>query len=393
MKQKQILLYTILFFGMFIFGFALILSFSTSMTISQMIEQLKSVENADYQLSNCTDTPALTLDETNGYLKKLNEYQKVCNSYVTNELMLFIDMPKDSIVAKSDAAELSKILKELHTNGISPLVIVEPVTDWGLIDFKEFDTGFYDEWINSFFIALKTYGIDGSMMGTWVPFPEANLPFWNRANATPAQFGSVVNRYLRILKKHYPAAQGSILLNSATYESTDFEWANGEYLSLIPYVEKIDKSLIDSFGIQGFPWRSDATHEEVTTIYNPQEFINPPLAMEAANYMSVKSIWINTGSFSSKYTLDPKRLVFIDPSIREEIMQKIISQALRIKDRGFKVKINLFSEDKSATEEATNWSYWGDYQNLNDPNIYIFKGFIKQASDNQLEISLFDKFN
>lgn len=392
MKLGITIFYTIIFLGLSAFGFALIVLYSTSMSISELIAEVTPSVQVDQPISKCNDK--VTIDNLNAsidsHIEKLNEYQAVCNSFVSNELMIFMDMPKDTKIAKSKADELTKTLKEFNSYGIKPIVIVEPVTEWGLIDFEEFDSGFYDSWIEDFFKQLKANEVTKEMIGTWVPFPEANLPYWNRANATPQQFSSVVNKYLRILKKYYPDAKGSVLLNSATYESTDFNWENGEYVSLKPYVENLDKTLVNSFGIQGFPWRSPATQKEARTIYDANEFINPPLVTEAANILGTNEVWINTGSFSSKYTLDSNSIVFVDPSTRKSIMNSITAQALKLKAQGFNIKINLFSEDKSSTEEATNWSYWGNYNDLEDPNIYIFKDFVKKLNENNIELSLFD---
>lgn len=394
MKQKTLIIYSIIFFALLLFGFALIIQFSTSMSLADFVSQLLPQQKVSISTTKCTATDAIAgiANSSEVHLKKLNEYQAVCNSFVTDTMMVFMDMPKDDILADTKAHDLAVVLKEFATYKVKPLIIVEPVTEWGLIDFEEFDTGFYDGWIDRFAAQLKAGGVTDDMIGTWVPFPEANLPYWNRANATPQQFASVVNRYLRIIKNHFPTVQGSVLLNSATYESSDFNWENGEYVSLVPYVTGLDNTLVQSFGIQGFPWRTDATSKTVKTIYDAQEFINPTLAIEAANALGTKDIWVNTGTFSSKFTLDATTVVFIDSATRRTIMDSILKQLETLKNQGFNVSVNLFAEDKSNTDEATNWSYWGNYQNYDDPNIYVFKDFVKELQDKSINLWLFDTY-
>lgn len=392
MKTKHIFLYTLIFISLIFFGLSLIVSYSTTLTLQQFLQEQTPKTVTRTPITRCNDIEKLpNLGNTNEvHLKKLNEYQEVCNSLAFSRLMIFEDMPKDSIDAVNKASKMVERLIEFDKYGVEPLVIVEPVTEWGLIDFSEFSDGFYDQWITEYFEIIKSKGISDEMMGIWVPFPEANLPYWNRSNAKPEEFGVVVNKYLKILKRHFPQAKASILLNSATYETTDFNWERGEYVSLIPYVSKLDGSLINSFGIQGFPWRTDATVERETKLYDPRQYINSRLAIEAASYLNVKEIWFNTGTFSKKYTLDSERTVYEDPSERGELLDKTIEEALVAKGKGYKVWINLFSENKSDTPEATDWSYWQDYKSDEDPNKYILKDFLKKAYTNELGLSLFD---
>lgn len=392
MKNKHILTYTFIFIGLFLLGLSLILSYATTLSLQQFFAAQAPKQKVESNVSTCTDLEKVKDLElsTDKHLKKLFEYQEVCNSLASSRFMIFTDMPKDSLDAKAKSDKMLADLKEFSKYGIQPLVIVEPVTEWGLIDFSEFAQGFYDQWIQEYFFNLKSQGITDKEMGIWVPFPEANLPYWNRSNAKPDEFGIVVNKYLKILKRNFPQTEASILLNSATYETTDFNWERGEYISLIPYVSTLDSSLINSFGIQGFPWKTNATAEVETKLYDPRQYINTRLAIEAANYLNVKEIWFNTGTFSKKYTLDSEKTVYEDASIRGELLEKTIEEATTLKSRGFDVWINLFAEDKSEANEATDWSYWQDYQYEGNPHRYILKDFIRLAYNNKIGISLFD---
>lgn len=345
------------------------------------------------RLSHCRSEPMIKdLKQSNDpHLIQLDKYQQVCRSLVTNQLMIFTDMPKDDIIAKNSAQKMAQRLKLFAQFQIRPLVIVEPVTAWGLIDFREFRSGFYDHFINTYFKTLKQSGIKDKEMGTWVPFPEANLPLWNHINATPADYAAIVNKYLRLMKKYFPQAKGSVLLNSATYENDDFSWTSGEYVSLRPYLINIDHQLVDSFGVQGFPWAPPKTAQDQSRVFNPQEFLSEPIITEAAEILGVKKIWFNTGTFGAKYTVDPENKIEIDPAVRLDILNGILSQAVRLKKKGYQVTINLFAQDKSNTKEATDWSYLSESLSGSKKTELIFKEFIAKAIQEKIGISLFDR--
>ena len=356
--------------------------FITTKQIATDLTKSKSLN-----LEKCSDKQAINFQDTaDEHLTRLEDYQDLCGSFLTDSMMIFTDMPKDNQIAQKKAKEMSIKLKEFNKYKVQPIVIVEPITQWGLIDFTEFDSGFYDSWIKTYFLTLQKEGITDQMMGTWVPFPEANLPYWNHASATPADFSRIVNKYLKFLKTYFPEAKGSILLNSATYETDDFDWANGEYVSLSQYVSGLDKKYIDSFGIQGFPWSPPATSKDAAAIFNAREFLNEDLISEAADLLGTKNIWINTGTFSQKYTLDPEQTITITPEVRLDVLNSILSQAVKLKQKKYNVSINIFAQDKSETAEATNWSYQGIYKN-------VFVNFAARANSENIILTIFDREN
>jgi len=391
MNRKSVWIITILFIGLFVYGAHVTLQALTGKGLDQLAYFFPA-QSSSMALSEglCSSEPAIPgLEKTQDpQLKKLLEYQTVCGSYATDTLMVFSDMPKDNAGAKTLADSMAVTLKAFSSYQIHPIVIVEPVTAWGLVDFTEFESGFYNQWLTTYFQQLKADGITDAQIGTWVPFPEANLPYWNRANSTPADFGVIVSNYLTILKKYFPGAKGSILLSSATYATTDFDWSKGEYLSLLPYVKNIKPGLVDSFGLQGFPWLpvKGATGNGIT---NPAEYLNYKLAEEAANALQVKTIWFNTGTFGSKYTNNPDQTVFMPPETRKTILLNTLTEAGKLKSDGFTVSINLFAQDKSNTSEATNWSYWAT-AGTDSPDKIVLVDFLAAAGQKNIPVSLFD---
>jgi hypothetical protein len=359
---------------------------------------LKSPIKASKQITQkintakCSDQPKVAglSGAHDPQLRKLAQYQEACNSLVAPSVMLFTNMPKDAVVAKQDADKMAETLKEFSRYGITPIVVVEPVSDWGLVDFKEFGDGLYDPWVTVYFQELHKQGITDDQMGTWVPFPEANLPYWNHQNTQPQDFARNVNRYVGIMKQNFPHAKASILLNSATYPTDDFDWRNGEYLSLEPYVKDIQKGLIDSFGLQGFPWSPPATNPG-PGVFDASEYLSSRLAIETADTLGTKSIWFNTGSFSRKYTIDVEKTVTIAPDKRKDILNGILAEAAKVRDKGYTIAINVFAEDKSYSEEATDWSYGITDSQTNSPDAAVFANFVSQLNRENIAFSLFDK--
>lgn len=411
-KNKEIKDKTILFFGLFLFGTViaflalsgnyLFLRNRTSQIVGSIQERILSylpkwnnitpTEIIRDTQACSTQTIRVGMEQTaNNSLKRLAQLEKLCSSGVATSMMVFISMPNSDVAAQRMAESLATTLREFSKYQVTPIVIIEPETAWGLVDFDEFGTGFYSPWIDQFFEDLSKQGITSKQMGVWVPFPEANLPYWNRTASRPDQFGKNVTIYVNLMRKYFPTAKASILLNAASYPSDDFNWENGTYTSMIPYIKSIPAGLIDSFGIQGFPWRSPATNKKVLEIYDPVEFLSPDLAIEAANYLNVKKIWLNTGTFKTKYASNPDLLVTIPTVTRQTILENILSQAEYIQDKGFTVSVNIFAEDKSETSEATDWSYWGANTSDVDVDTTVFLNFIGELSKKRTEFWYFDR--
>lgn len=389
MNKGQITRYTIYFIATAIVGS--VLAINQFINLRQM--DLKSLfvgakqENKLTALgSQCRPEAAINLQGTTSkYMQKLSEYQVLCDSKVADKYMIFTSMPNSRDSAKALASQIAPELKAMKEAGVTPIVIVEPITGWGLIDFAEFNTGFYDAWINDYFSSLGQLGITDESIGVWVPFPEANLPYWNRRNATPKDFAQIVNRYLSIYKEKYPKGKASVLLNSATYDSDDFDWERGDYASLLPYVSEIKPGLVDSFGLQGFPWSPPATRDG-NGIFDPREFLNSQLAVEAAQKLGVKEIWFNTGIFATKYAQDDQKRVTITAAKRKDVSFGIVNEMNRAKELGYSVWVNIFAEDKSKVAEATDWSYLfagSDHQQ-------VFHDFVRRLQESNIGISLYD---
>ncbi|HXH26606.1 MAG TPA: hypothetical protein VNG90_01795 [Candidatus Acidoferrum sp.] len=345
-----------------------------------------------YQVSTCGTVQKIdNLDKAvSPYLRKLAEYQQVCGGSPTKQLMVFTGMPNSEANAASLAQSMASTLKEFSADKITPLVVFEPTTEWGNIDFVEYHNGFYDAWIKDYFADLKKSGITDAQMGTWVPFPEANLPIWSQQNATASDVAADITKTVQAQKSYFPGSKASIMLNSQTYQNTDYNEVNGEYDSLLPYVKTIPKGLIDSFGLQGFPWEPTATTKG-TGVIDPSVYLDYKLAEEAATQLGIKAIWFNTGTFGRKYTLDPQNTVTMSPEQRKDILSGVVIAAQAVKKDGYSVAVNLFAENKAQDAEATDWSYWPEAKPSTTPDTVVFADFATSLSKAGIPLWLFDQ--
>lgn len=340
--------------------------------------------------SRCVKKPAINLTKynTDPHISKLAGYQQYCSSYVTNTLMIFTGFSLDRKTATADSAVMAAKLKLFHEAGIKPIVIAEPYGPDGAVSYRDFLSGKFDDAMSYYFQQLKADGITDGMMGTWVPFPESNTPSWNNKDTEPRDFALCVNKYLGAMKDTFPKAKGSILLSAVTYEPTDLEYENGDYISLVPYLQELNKDYVTSVGIQGFPWVSRATTVR-REIVKSSEFLQPDLAIEAAKELRTRDIWFNTGSFNAKYTNDDKQRVMISPNERKAVLSNVLATAKEVQQyqqNQYRVSVNLFSEDKSNVNEATDWSY-----GQSSDTKAVFREFISKANELSIPISLYDK--
>ncbi len=391
-KKEKILVNSFILFLVFGFGSMTVL-LSTSGNIGSLFgARLQPTKNAAVvhsQNDGCgSDKPVLNISNADDvHLAKLSAYQELCGSYVTDKWMVFGRFVEDADDARTYAAEVADKLRKFHDAGVRPVMIIEPYIRSEAMSYSQFLNGKYDKPLALFFDELKRLSVTDDMMGTWVPFPESNTPSWNNKDTEPADFARAVNKYLRAMKAVFPAADGSILLNATTYDPNDAQWENGDYIGLDSYIQEIDHSLVSSFGVQGFPWIA-RSESRTPPILSPDEFLQPELVINAAQELRTRDIWVNTGTFISKYTGTESQAV-MTAGQRREILSNILQTVQSIQDyqqNEYRVSINLFAEDKSTKNEKTDWSYMA----ASDHKAVLVE-FISKLHEAQIDFSLFDQ--
>lgn len=390
MKPRHIILINVIFIGFMLFSAGMVYQFMTGKKPLSIIKNWGYTTKATHVSTNtCSNQKAINLHgATNASLRKLAVYQDACHAFATDTMMVFTSMPDSEEAAVALAKEDAATLKEFATYHVRPLIIAEPSTKEGTqLDFELFANGTYNAAVARYFTELKTAGVTSQEMGIWTPFPEANLPYWD--NNQPAFFAPAVNNYLTALRAVFPEAETSVMLNSATYDTSDFNWENGDYASLLPYVKGIHPGLVTYAGLQGFPWM--AQQGGTGSIMNAAEFLNPDLLTEMATALGTKKVWFNTGTFTSKYTLDPMKVVTMTPERRKSVLATVYDQAAALQKEGYEVSINIFAQDKSKTAEETNWSYWGGDKPFSSPAAPVITDFIEKIHDAKMSLWLFDR--
>lgn len=391
MKNKELKIVNLFLILCFIFFSLLTLRLSSNRDLLSIVmdgnskKSTQSTQIADSK--RCSTSKQLSINSIDPQLTRLQQYQSLCNSFVTNRMMFFTSFPDTEASANKLAEQVATKLVAFSEAGVSPIVVVEPYLPNGPMSYRQYMSGKYDTPVSTFFAELKRRNISEKQMGMWVPFPESNTPSWDNKDTEPRDFAIVVNKYLTSMQVQFPNTKGSVLLNATTYEPSDLEYENGDYLSLIPYLQDINKNLVSSVGIQGFPWVSRANTSR-REIFRASEFLQPNYAIEAAQELRTRDIWFNTGSFAKKYANDKNQTVLVALSDRKAILSDVIEEAKAvqtIQQNQYRVMINLFAEDKSNSREATDWSY---FQDGNNQNVLI--DFLNQASLSNIDIALYD---
>lgn len=359
MDKRKLVIYAVIIIA----GLVLALQLSGRVILlPDLIQSIKTMSftSAFNPSTGCTNQPPVVGVHAakNGNLRQLAKYQSLCASGVTKTLMIFTGMPATNTQSEDMARDIAKTLQEFADFGVTPVVVAEPTNALGELDMAALAQGSYDEIIASYFANIKKAGITEAHTGTWVPLPEPNVPLWTPKNRTPRTFSDGVNHYLTAARQTYPNLQASVMLNAATYAANDTTWSNQQYRSLAPYLRGINKDLVQSVGIQGFPWLPPANAKGAGSL-DASVFLNAQIAKNAADTLGVKAMWLNTGTFAAQHTNNPNAKVTMTPDRRATILDGITTQAAALKKQGYSVTINLFAEDKSKVSEGTDWSYIG----------------------------------
>jgi hypothetical protein len=322
-------------------------------------------------------------------LRKLSQYEQLCGGALAARTSFFVPTPDTVAAASGDASDVATTLKEYSRLGVAPLVFMEPDTDAGVdLDLVQYQNGAYNAALNAYFADLKADGITDSMMGIWVLIPEGNIPGWGSVD--PTTFAADVTITAQYQKQYFPDSQSAVLLDSESYPSAS-SWSNGAYTSLVPYVQGIPKGLINSFGLEGFPWATPA-NQPGPEEYNPDVYLRTDLAAAAARSLGVTSIWLNTGTFHQMYTQDAAETVTMTPLQRQAILAEVVVQAKALQQQGFTVAVHLFAQNKAATSEAIDWSYWqtnpGD-----EPDSEVLTTFVHNLNAANIPFWLFDTYD
>lgn len=378
MKTKNLIIYNIILFAIVLMTAQIV----TYQLTGNFIFQNKPISEPELSVKECTSRPLITRGSTSDpQLKALIEYEEACQSAFVDYMMVFTNMPISTENAQAMADAMAVRLNQFDEASVKPMVIVEPDTEWGLVDFQEYTTGFYDLWINDYFARLKANGISDDQMGIWVPFPEPQQEFWNN-NGDPDDFAKSINKYFKSLRTAFPLAETAILLDSQTGETDQAP-------QLLAYTRLIEDGLVDYAGLQGFPWHPREEGDPRSSVISADVFAPAYLAEEVAKSLGTKKIILNTGSYRHKKA-DNGGAITITTDEREQTLDSIYTEISLLKDAYYEVTVNIFSENKLETKEGVDWSYWqaGLYEQSDHRS--LFTNFVYDLNQKDVKISIYD---
>ena len=181
-----VLLVSALFVGFFVFLAADKEDFG-----EQFQKRTVSGEVATGKCSAQEKNPKLR-DSKNPQLLKLDKYQELCASFVSDTAMIFVSFPSDEEGAERLAGSVAKTITEFHARGIVPAVVVEPADRNGLLSLGAIADGESQNSLESFFEKLSRKGDFAEREVLWIPYPEINTPSWSADGFLPSDFPSMV---------------------------------------------------------------------------------------------------------------------------------------------------------------------------------------------------------
>lgn len=384
MNLKEFRVYNVIFLLAILIGVEVVRFELTGQHLYEFGESQESVSRIDSSacLEKSTQNNRSTRKPSLPQVQAVLEYEKICGARFFSGSMYFTDMPIDEKDAVNKAQRMAATLREFKAYNLEPLVIVEPDSKFGLIDFEEFAKGFYTKWIDVYFQTLKSEGITNDMMGTWIPFPEPQQEFWNN-NEDPETYAKNVNIYAKIVKRYFKASKVGVLLDSQVNPDVEPQ--------LLAYTRLIDNSLIDVAGVQGFPWHPIDPADTRLPVLEAAEFLPAELIQTVADSLGTKKVLVNTGTFRHRRGIYGSDIT-VTTRERADTLDTIVDQLNELYSRGYSINVNIFSENKLDSNEAVDWSYWGDV--VGDDAVFahrqLFSDFVGDIAAFDANMYLYD---
>ena len=352
-------------------GSALFYYQKTSLSLSS--EKSCTMKKINFNISNSKITN----------LTQLSKYNEICKSQIADNLMIFSDIPNNLEKVSASIISLQSRIFEITKYNLIPLIVLEPTFENANISFNKLASTEYNAIWDKYFSELVKFS--PNLEAEWIFLPESNTPIWDQSNFNISDFGLIINQFGNNLKKYFPNNKLDLLFDSKSYDWSDKKWQKPSNQNFNQYLTKINKKLINKLWLQGFPYlprRSEMPANKQTIRIN--DYLNIEILKQSADYLEIKEVGINTGTFSQKYLL-AKDQINLTNDERENLQNSIIRIIQTLKNQGYTASLNLFLQNKLDTPEKTNWSY------LDTPeSIELFRQFIYKLNSNKIEISIFD---
>lgn len=285
----------------------------------------------------------------------LTKYNQMAGGDFASSIMVFTSTPVGSQEVEAVATRIADKINELSKSNLKALIVVEPISaSQGKLNFTDIALGKYNTDFGNLFVALKAKGVTDANIGNWIVWPEPNQPdrYWNKPGFDSSMFGEMFNNFASQLKSAFPSAEVTILMDTKSYDPSDYDYANGKAVSWSPYLARVKKNLVTTIGIQGFTWYAKDGSDEMT---DPKQYLPSNLLIDAAQQLGIKKVLVNTGQ--AKAYKSNSGITQIPDVKRRRINNEVAAQILKISNNGLEVTANFFVENKINTGEGIDFSY------------------------------------
>lgn len=329
--------------------------------------------------SSRPSTSEIVPDRGDPQLALLKRYEHT--AHVAPQMMEFIGFPQNTVDARIQAEKMASSLQAWSAQHVRPLVIMEPTFNGGRtnMNLRKFHGGDYDSALTTYFSTLKHLGVTDRQLGTWVPFPEPNIPQWDNGVTSPKLFIDNATKVARAIKKEFPAAPISVMLDSQTCDPGWANCATNDVAKLTSYL-KFEPGLISSFGFQGCTWDD---HD------NPATYLSGQTAVICARRLSANHVWFNSGTFSKVDNPNGEGIIAADTGRRERVLDNVLAQAKVVQAAGLTVDfINIFGQDNF--DSGSGGTGTGEWQYHNAGALNVLSSFRAAAEQHHIPVSIFD---
>ena len=352
------------------------------------IEQTLTASKQSNTCGDGVERSALLSDSPVPVVRFLAEAEKVCDSRVTNTVWYSVSLPNTIEGLSAVAIKTTADLRAIADLGLTPIVIIDLNKTWKYEDFQNVDKAAYAQFFETFFTQLKENGIESNMVHRWIILPEPNQPKWDSSYLEPELFARMHGHISEKLLAAYPDSKTHLVFNMMTFEQKDFSWSQKEYVSVAPYLQKVQSPNIVGMQFIGFMFLPPAT-EDGEMLLDPNEFVAQALIAEALEVKPVAELGLITGTFASAYAGSQKTEVIIPAKVRHEILSQTIDTFLKFKKNNPSLELSItLSSTNLSQDPNSDWWYLNTDKTLNQEHSEALVQFLSKAYKNDIVLVL-----
>jgi len=317
-------------------------------------------------------------------VRRLGELEGMCESDITDKVLVRTYIPSSKELASIQSAKLSSSLLELKDMNLKPIIFLEVSPSWGSGNFSSLAAGVYNTYITDFLSTIYDSGIRDEDIYGWVIIPRPNLPYWNKLNIAPSDFKKYYLILYEDIRKMFPGSDIGVFFSSSTYQEAPIDWSERDYRSLVPYITDIPKEKITILGIDGYP-SIPSVGSNGGIVINPAEYLPKFMIEELNSLIKAKKIVIGTNTFAALETEDKEKTVYMPVDVRRTILNDVIKVMRSYKLDGAEVSL-LVGNPSLIDYKSVDWEYFSTQFNQDTKNKAIFIDFLRELYKNNINL-------